>query len=272
MVDFIELESIETLKVTFLDPTTGLPIDVTSPTIEIGFYEGASFLRSLPESPLIKVAGKIGEYIKQIYLDTNIYFPNQFYYVRYRGLHPITGNLILAEDTFRTLPSSQDENTQVQFLENNPPRCVVPAPEFYISANSEAGPRRAFVVGELLGPNDLWIEIIDAITGFPKNAYFVSYDIEDLTDCRGVCESECGGILIVDSMPAVNCDTGRYYADWHVIADGNPGPYKIHWDIIYTPTSQSTRVSYGFHVVKKKNAYDLNFQEPFSPWSPTADN
>jgi len=273
MVDFIEVKSTQTFETVFQDPTSGEPIDVNDPKIDIGFYESGVFVYTLANSPLIKVPGRLGEYVKQVYLDDSDYVPDKFYYVRYKGNHPTTGNLILQEGSFRTLASSEEKKTQVFMFGNVPPSaaCVI-SPEFYISANSEATGRRAFLRSEFLGSCDLWIEIIDSQTNEPKNVYSVTFDIEDLTDCTRICESECGGILMADTYVAVNFETGKYYADWQVDGDANPGPYMIHWDIQYTSTSQITRVSYNFHVVAKKNAYDLNFQEPYAPWSPTADN
>lgn len=271
MVDFVEIESVKVFSVVFLDPTTAAPIDPTSPTIEIGFFDNMSFHTVFTDS-LNSRPGVIGEFYKEVFLDSNTYAANQFYYVRYRGTHPVSNLGLLQEDSFRALSNSfQDgERTNAFILQTS--EVQIAAPEFHISVNSEINSKRAFLRGELLGQCDLWVEILDFTTSAPTNVAEITFDIEDLTDCQGICNSECGGAYVVQNMLPIHFGTGKYYAEWTVPGDGNPGPWMIHWDIKYTTTSQRTRISQGFHVVGKKNLYDLNFQEPYAPFSPTADN
>jgi len=268
MVDFIEVNSIKTFSVIFLDPVTAAPIAPTSPIIEIGFFDNMSFNLIFSDSLNMR-PGVLGEYFKEVFLDPNLYTPNQFYYVRFRGTHPVTALGLLQEDSFRALSNSFQEGERTNAFIFQTAEVKQISPEFSLSVNSEINSKRAFLRGDLLGQCDLWVEILDFELSAPTDVAEISFDIEDLTDCLGICNSECGGSVVVENLAPIHFGTGKYYAEWSVLGDANPGPWMIHWDIKFTPTSQWTRISQGFHVVAKKNMYDLNFQDVFSP---TADN
>lgn len=262
MVDFFEVNTIKTFQTVFLNPSTGNPLDVQNPSIDIGFYTNQNF-QILFTSSLNKKAGNLGTYYKEVFLDPNLYAPSQFFYVRFKGTNPSNSQLIIQEDSFRLLESSKEKKTQALILQGS--NISFAEPEFYISANSEINSSRTFLRSQFLGPCDLWVEILDINTNAPTNVYKITYDIEDVTDCSGICNSECGVSTLLENGIPVHFGTGLYYAEWNVSGDANPGPYLIHWDIQYTPNSQKTRISQNFHIVAKKNMYDLNFQNPFSP-------
>lgn len=264
MSDFVEVNTTKTFSIFFLDNSTGTPFDPTNPQISIGFYDGVSFVEVF-NSPLISKPGSVGEFYKEVFIDPDVYAVNQFFYVRYTGLNSNTSQNVLLEGSFRTIESTfgEDKNT-VAFLYSIDKTPTIPA-EFYISPNSEINSRRAFLRGELLGPKDLWIEILDINTNGPRDPYKVRFSIEDLTDCRGICNSEGGAMMVSECLIPEHCGPGKFYAEWRVRADANPGAYMIHWDIQYTSSSPGTRISQNFHITAKKNMYDLNFQDPFSP-------
>ena len=260
MVDFVEAKTVKTLRTTFKDPQSGSPIDVLNPTVTVGFYSSGNFNKVF-ESPLVKTPGIVGDYYKEVLIDPDVYAVNQFFYVRFFGDY--NGDQVFNESTFRVLPSSEKSKSEALIVASN--KVNVPAPEFYISQNSQINRRSAFLAGEFLGECDLWIEILDYKTDAPTNVYCIQYSIEDLTDCLGICRAESPALLVVKDLIPVHFGTGKYYVEWTVTGDGNPGPYMLHWDIMFKKSSSFTRISQGFHITKRKNMYDLNFQDPFSP-------
>jgi len=92
-------------KFTFLDMTTGEPMDVNDAQYNIVHYSGPLEIEDVLFTPLDKLTGKIGEYVCSWEIPTNA-IENETYYITATGIHPIDGSKTNIEDFFRVLPQN----------------------------------------------------------------------------------------------------------------------------------------------------------------------
>jgi len=102
---FFKRGEIADSKFTFLDLTTGEPIDVNNAQYNITYFDGPTEVEVVTWAPLIKIAGKIGEYM--CYWEIPGTMPeNETYFVTATGIHPVDGTKTNTEDFYRVLPAS----------------------------------------------------------------------------------------------------------------------------------------------------------------------
>jgi len=92
-------------KFTFLDMTTGEPVDVDNAQYNIVFYDGPNEIEVVPWTPLTKLPGKIGEYVCSWEIPTDIP-ENETYFITATGNDKNDGSKTNVEDFYRILPDS----------------------------------------------------------------------------------------------------------------------------------------------------------------------
>lgn len=102
MVDLIRLNTTRDFAVQFIEIPGNKPFDPINPTIEIVHYESGSQIFDLSPTVLIKV--EVGNYVYHLNITSPPFVLDETYFVRYRGIHPTSGELILIEEEFRIVP------------------------------------------------------------------------------------------------------------------------------------------------------------------------
>jgi hypothetical protein len=92
-------------KFTFLDMSTGEPIDVNNAQYNIVYYDGPNEIELVPWTPLDKLTGKVGEYVCSWEIPDTVP-ENETYFITATGLHPVDNSKTNIEDFYRVLPDS----------------------------------------------------------------------------------------------------------------------------------------------------------------------
>ena len=102
---FFKRGEIADSKFTFLDQSTGEPIDVNNAQYTIAYFDGPTEMLVVPTTPLDKLSGKIGEYVCSWEIPVSA-IENETYFVTATGVHPVDGSKTNIEDFYRVLPDS----------------------------------------------------------------------------------------------------------------------------------------------------------------------
>ena len=90
-------------KFTFLDMTTGDPVDVTNPRYNIVYFLGPVEVEVVTWTPLDKLPGRIGEYVCSWLIPGSVP-EEETYFVTAKGEYD--GSTTNIEDFYRVLPES----------------------------------------------------------------------------------------------------------------------------------------------------------------------
>ena len=100
---FFKRGEIADSKFTFLDITTGDPVDVTNPRYNIAYFDGPVEIEVVSFAPLNKLPGKIGEYVCAWEIPLTVP-EEETYFVTAKGEYD--GSTTNIEDFYRVLPES----------------------------------------------------------------------------------------------------------------------------------------------------------------------
>ena len=102
---FFKRGEIADSKFTFLDSEDNQPIDVNNPIFWIAHFEGPNEIIDVPETPLEKVVGRVGQYIAYWEIPPTA-IENETYYVTATGIHPVDATVTNLEDFYRVMSAS----------------------------------------------------------------------------------------------------------------------------------------------------------------------
>jgi hypothetical protein len=102
---FFKRGEIADSKFTFLDLTTGEPIDVNNAQYNIVYFDGPIEVEVVAWSPLDKLVGKVGEYVCAWEIPGTVP-EDETFFITATGVHPIDGSKTNIEDFYRVLPAS----------------------------------------------------------------------------------------------------------------------------------------------------------------------
>lgn len=102
---FFKRGEIADSKFTFLDMSTGEPVDVNDAQYNIVYFDGPTEIEVVTWTPLDKLPGKIGEYVCSWEIPGTVP-ENETYFVTAKGIHPVDNSTTNIEDFYRVLPES----------------------------------------------------------------------------------------------------------------------------------------------------------------------
>jgi hypothetical protein len=96
-------ETVDT-RFIFIEPSTGEPIDVLSPTYKITHYNGPIEVVDVQPTSLVQyhTPNVVGQYVAT-WIIPNTAQENETYYVTGTGISPLDRSSVMAEDFFRVL-------------------------------------------------------------------------------------------------------------------------------------------------------------------------